>query len=403
MLFGYSLEETLISLSKTRPFVLENEGFQRQLVELEAMLRGPHNKKIKISDDQEVYTYASAPRALVPRSSSLDFKLGLVEIELLIPGLCTMDVKIPKESSISAVKERLVTHANDFLLSYSNPPAKVSKSWVVLAMFGHDDMYDFPLEKEAIELGVQLDLLQKMFGLEVYTPENATEQHVRWNSKCRFALVIFSVFKTNSAGQTYEEPWSFVHEERPGAPATFLEYNLLTTHLRAWDFGRCMDVKECFAVSFKLCQPSYTYVLSVTGQSYSSIKPIVFSFSPDPRDKRQFMRISTSANKPVQFHAPGEGGILGMGANAVVHRVELGKVIASTNSREPGFMESCPEGDRWDAAVKRHFSFEKMVAFLQNQSEAGLAKRIRMASSLNSDGRVVEFYGLGGMYPIHIV
>ena len=58
-------------------------------------------------------------------------------------------------------------------------------------------------------------------------------------------------------------------------------------------------------------------------------------------------------------------------------------------------MENCPQDDRWDAAVKRLFSFDKMVAFLQSRSEAGLAKRIRMASSLNSDGRVVEFYGLG--------
>ena len=36
-----------------------------------------------------------------------------------------------------------------------------------------------------------------------------------------------------------------------------------------------------------------------------------------------------------------------------------------------------------------------MRAFLENRSETGLAKRIRLASSLNSDGRVVEFYGLG--------
>jgi hypothetical protein len=133
----------------------------------------------------------------------------------------------------------------------------------------------------------------------------------------------------------------------------------------------------------------------VTGQTYCSMKPTVFSFSPDPQDKRHFMRISTSAHKPVQFHAPGEGGILGMGANAIVHRVDLGKVVKSANSREPGFMENCPQDDRWDAAVKRLFSFDKMVAFLQSRSEAGLAKRIRMASSLNSDGRVVEFYGLG--------
>ena len=136
-------------------------------------------------------------------------------------------------------------------------------------------------------------------------------------------------------------------------------------------------------------------VHAVTGQSYASIKPIVFSFSSDARDKRQFMRISSSANQPVQFHAPGEGGILGMGANAIVHRVELGKVEASANSREPGFMDDCPTEDRWDAAVKRHFSFDKMRTFMENRSEAGLAKRIRLASSLNSDGRVVEFYGLG--------
>lgn len=238
MLCGYPLEEPLKSLSQTRPFVLENEGFQRQLVELEAMLKGRHNKKVKISEtNQEVYTFGTPPREVMTRSSSLDSRLGLVEVELLIPGLCTMDVKIAKESSIAEVKERLIEHANEFFLSYSNPPAKVAKSWVVLAMFGYDDMYDFPLEKEAIELGVQLELMQQMFGLEVFTPPNSMEQHVRWNSKCRFALVIFSVYKLQSSGETYEEPWTFVHEERPGAPATFLEYNLLTTHLRAWDFG----------------------------------------------------------------------------------------------------------------------------------------------------------------------
>ena len=109
------------------------------------------------------------------------------------------------------------------------------------------------------------------------------------------------------------------------------------------------------------------------------------------------MRISTSANQPVQFHAPGEGGILGMGANAIVHRVDLGKVLSTTNSREPGFMEECHPKDKWDAAVKRHFSVEKMISSLEMRSEAGMAKRIRMASSLNSDGRVVEFYGLGGV------
>jgi hypothetical protein len=236
MLFGYSLEETLKSLSYTRSFVLENEGFQRQLVELEAMLQGPRNKRIKLADDHEVYSFANLPRALPVHSVSTDLAMGLVEVELLIPGICTMDVKIPNECSIATVKEHIVARANEFL-SFSNPTIKVARSWIVLAMFGYDDMYDFPLEKEAIELGVQINLLKTMFGLEVFIPANSTEQHVRWSSKCRFALVVFSVFKTSVAGESYEEPWTFVHEERPGAPATFIEYNLLTTHVRAWDFG----------------------------------------------------------------------------------------------------------------------------------------------------------------------
>lgn len=369
LLFGHSLEETLTSLSKTRPFLLENQGFQRQVVELEAMLATVHSKASRLPNNRMRYAYADPTNALSRHSSSMDNAMGLVEIELLIPGLCVMDVKIPKESSIAEVKERLKAHANKFFLSYSKAPATVAKSWVVLAMFGHDDKYDFPLEKEAIEIGVQLGLMKRMFGLEVFTPKGSTEQLVRWNSRCRFALVIFSVFRDNGTNQKTEEPWTFKHAERPGAPATFLQYNLRSTHLRAWDF--------------------------VTGQSYSSTTPIVFSFSPDPRDKRQFMRISTSANEPVQFHAPGEGGILGMGANAIVHRVILEKVVDPAHTEEPGLLNSYTGEDTWDAAVKRHFCYEKMVASLENRSEAGLAKRIRMARSLNSDRRVVEFYGLG--------
>lgn len=378
MLFGHSLEGAMKSLSQSRSFVLENEGFQRQLVELEVMLQGHHSKRIKVQDQQTMmYTYANPTQSaqLMRRTNSVNMAQGVVEVELLIPGLCTMDVTIEKESSIAAVKERLTEHANKYLLSHYSKdasvdvPSRVAKSWMVLAMFGFDDMYDFPLEKEAIELGVQLDLMQNMFGLEVFTPDDSTEQHVRWNSKCRFALVIFSVNKTSPTGELCEEPWTFVHEERPAAPATFLNNNLLSTHLRGWDF--------------------------IDGSPLASMKPIVFSFSADPREKRQFMSISTAANKPIRFHAPGEGNILGIGANAIVHRVELGKVAPSSQNRELDFLDRTPQEERIDAAVKRHFSFDKQMAFLENRSEAGLAKRLRAANSLNSDGRVVEFYGLG--------
>ena len=378
LLFGHPLEAALQSLSLSRPFILENIGFQRQLVELEALLQGSHSKRIKLQSDrggdQEIYAYATplSPASLMRSTTSADLDLGVVEVELLIPGLCTMDVKIEKDSSIAAVKETLTDHANSLLSHYSShaspdKPARISKCWMVLAMFGYDDMYDFPLESDLIEPAVQLDLIQSMFGLEVFTPEHSTEQYVRWNSKCRFALVIYSVVKMSPEGELPEEPWTFIHEERPAAPATFLDNNLLSTHLRAWDF--------------------------LDGSSLASLTPVVFSYSPDPRDKRDFMRISTRANKPVQFHAPGEGGILGMGANAIVHRCSLCKVTISSNSQD--LESSCAKEDIIDAAVKRHFSFEKMMAFMENRSEAGLAKRIRLANMLNSDGRVVEFYGLG--------
>jgi hypothetical protein len=120
------------------------------------------------------------------------------------------EVKIPIESTIAAAKACLVEHANIHLLAYADPPAVVSKSWIVLAMFGYDDMYDFPLEVEAIELSVQLGLMRSMFNLTVV--RDGPKQLVRWNEKCRFALVIFSVTKNSKNGSSIEEPWSFVHE-----------------------------------------------------------------------------------------------------------------------------------------------------------------------------------------------
>lgn len=140
MLFGHPIESILKSLSKNRPFVLENEGFQRQLVELEFLLRGRYSKKMKLSETLEMFTFGSLQQEQLRRhSSSSNLAMGVVEIELLIPGLCTMDVKIPSRSSVSVVKEKLIAHANEFLLSYSDPPTEVAKSWVVLAMFGYED------------------------------------------------------------------------------------------------------------------------------------------------------------------------------------------------------------------------------------------------------------------------
>lgn len=35
----------------------------------------------------------------------------------------------------------------------------------ILAVFGYDDMYDIPLEVEAVEMKVQLERMKSMFGL----------------------------------------------------------------------------------------------------------------------------------------------------------------------------------------------------------------------------------------------
>ncbi|KAL7537868.1 hypothetical protein ACHAXR_008129 [Thalassiosira sp. AJA248-18] len=444
MLHGKSLEDVLRHCARQRPFVLENVGFQRQLVELEVILNklkerdatqllrdqfnshwkllhhassaSQQSKRVRMmdedEDDKKLMSITDRPQeSFLHSSSEHDVLLGeKVEIELLIPGLCTMEVRIPKECSIPTVKKYLVQHANDNLLRHDQHPAKVAKSWVVLAMFGKDDMFDIPLEVEAVEMKIQLKRMKSMFGLTAKLKDG--EPHITWNERCRFALVIFSVLRipkvpssdSVSSGSLKMEinidatennidpsmhpdqiPWTFVHKERPNAPATLLENTLRGTHLRGWDF--------------------------VTGEAHGSKEPIVFSFAEDYHDRRAFMMVSRSSNALQQFHAPGEGDILGMGENAIVHRVQLSSTQADGGHRDEnwtrvnvGLKNEKPADNHssnkrreadWDAAVKRPFSLGKMLVFLQNSSEAGLAKRLRLANLLNSDKRVLYFYGLG--------
>ena len=407
---NYNMDSFCKSLGETRGFVLENEGFQKQLLELEWYLRQPMRKRKNYavagnSSSSRLLTmhaHGDPPRKDLPPSivaspsfhmletlvgnHSRSHSMGSsasepldsrekVEIELLIPGLCTMEAMIPVPSTIGEAKQHLIDHVNQNLLKGENK--QVAKSWVVLAVFGKDAEYDLPLEQEAIEASVQWDRLSKMFGLK--TEESKTDSStkvVHWNSLCRFALVIFSVYnnpshgiESNDSTARVQVPWTFVHRERPGVPSTLLENTLVNTKLRAWDF----------------CD----------GQAFESKEPIVFSFSTDPRDKRQFMKISTKSQEAQQFHAPGEGGILGMGANAIVHRVELKSTSPRSFDED---IQNDAGNEEWDAAVKRPFSLSKMLASLEAGSEAGLGKRLRQLSHrslLNSDGRVLYFYELG--------
>jgi len=426
---SYTMDALCESLSRSRPFVLENEGFQKQLLELEWYLQHTKQKRKNyscVSNTREasngnggkdskapvftMYAYGDPSRNEIPLSiaPAMSYETaesqpsedgeslcssfrsnpeGIhidnrkhVEIELLIPGLCTMEAMIPVPSSIKEVKQHLIDHVNTHLLK--SEQREVAKSWVVLAIFGKDAEYDLPLEEEAIETSVQWDRISNMFGLTIEESKgDSATKVVHWNSLCRFALVIFSVYnqspnrsatKSLDISSRPQEPWTFVHKERPGAPSTLLSNTLINTRLRAWDF----------------CD----------GQAFESKEPIVFSFSNDPRDKRQFMKISTCSQEAQQFHAPGEGGILGMGANAIVHRVELKSTSPKSFGHKNGGNQNEAGNEEWDAAVKRPFSLNKMLASLEAGSEAGLGKRLRQLSHrslLNSDGRVLYFYGLG--------
>ena len=145
-----------------------------------------------------------------------------------------MEVRIPRECTIPELKRCLIQHTNANLLSRDTHPCKVAKAWVVVAMFGYDDMYDIPLEVEAVELKVQLKRIKSMFGLTSRIINGLP--HVVWNERCRFALVIFSVVRlpteiaskmsTDSLKAMDDQddedpalspdqvPWTFYHEER---------------------------------------------------------------------------------------------------------------------------------------------------------------------------------------------
>eukprot|EP00930_Biecheleria_cincta_P047550 TRINITY_DN32985_c0_g1_i1.p1 TRINITY_DN32985_c0_g1~~TRINITY_DN32985_c0_g1_i1.p1 ORF type:complete len:779 (-),score=133.68 TRINITY_DN32985_c0_g1_i1:288-2624(-) len=369
------LEKILAACAESRPFVLENKGFQRQLVELEALVcraagqAASKGKRCLAGLDLPDASPKNNKRAALASSESLGEH---VEVELVVPGLaglCTFDVEIPAKAAIPSVKQILVERVNRHLASTSCK--SIGTAWLVFSMFGFDPEYDLCLEVEAVESSLQVARLEKAFGLEVVQEATLNSDAIlRWTDCCRFELFIFSLVKSCPEIQDeVQEPFTFVHKERSGAPGTFL-IHYGATYLRAWDFG--------------------------TGVAFRSTHAIVFSFSEDPRNKRDFMNVSTSENKRQQFNAPGEGGILGMGNNAIVHHVQLDAVSKSEQTLILDRPHSDVSGEKfWDAAVKRPFSLGKMLASLEHKSEAGVAKRLRMAGALNKNGRLLYFYGLG--------
>lgn len=207
-------------------------------------------------------------------------------------GACTLAAVIPVEATIDTVRKVLLERVNAYLRDTKG--VEIGKSWLLFTMFGLAVEFDLVLEEAAVEVKVQIARLQSTFGLELINDkeEPGPNTLVRWNSRCRFEVCIFSILRN-----AQHEPFTFRHQERAGAPGTLLAENSLDTNMRSWDF--------------------------TSGEAFRSTTPIIFSYSDDVRSKRDFMNISTNKTERQQFNHPGEGGILGMGANAIVHRVEL--------------------------------------------------------------------------------
>lgn len=406
MLCGHPLDELLAHCATVRPFILENKGFQQQIVELEAFVR-----RTSVGEALDALFSRRGRKRLRPPDAITDDEMErrrkacngqatAVRAELRVPGLYKVfEVELPAKATISAVKHALVERVNHHLATESSrrdlasePSPRVGKSWLVYQDNGAsglagDVMLDLVLEEEALESELQLAVLQKAFGLDVCSGPTDTEVSVCWRKQCYFELVIFSVVRSSplSDESPIHEAFTFQHHERAGAHGTLLMCNGIDAHLRAWDFG--------------------------SGAGFRSQEPIVFSFSKNCKSKRDFVDVSSGRGNQCQsFDRPsdsGNGATLGMGANAIVHRVELVSSMMSLGvsdllqrrkaflSRTTSMSDMSQVTKSWDAAVKRPFNLLKMLAFLNSKSEAGVAKRLRMAGALNKHGRLLYFYGLG--------
>lgn len=393
MTTGEPLLEVLARCSTVRPWVLENVGFQRQLCQLEQMRRFDRH-------DDERPKFKRLCRAVEAAEEGH---------RVHVPGLYkSFRIQVAsKAASIAEVKSQVLQAVNQHLKSEMD--AQVGKSWLIYHGFAPSftsqrgsiaRCCDLVLEEEALELGQQLAWLEQAFSLHI------EDGKVAWKQCSCFELVIFSLLPKGEAsfsapgltGNVVPEPFEFSHRERPNAPGTLLEQNLITTRLRAWDFG--------------------------SGEAFRSKQGVVFSYVKDARNKKDFKEVSSTGPLQCQkFSMPGadsDGAMLGMGANAIVQRVQLlpstcanlrpkGQFLDSAWTLNPPCSSITPSGIMqenhhhvdfspavvWDAAVKRSFGLRKMLASLEARSEAGMAKRLRMASALNKNGRLLYFYGLG--------
>ena len=123
--------------SESRPFILENTGFQRQLIELEAMrgVKAPPRKKQR-SVTFIAGTGTSSASAELAEQHATDAEQPTQLVELLVPGLRTFNVQVPLPCSIDTVKQTLVERVNSHFASSTEASTEASErrvgaSWLV--------------------------------------------------------------------------------------------------------------------------------------------------------------------------------------------------------------------------------------------------------------------------------
>ena len=109
LLHGTSLEEVLQICHRTRPFMLENVGFQRQLIELETAQSGQVHPASSMK--------LARPKPLLATSSGPFSGRSEVVVELLVPGLRAFNVAVKAESTIEELRATLTARVNEHIAS----------------------------------------------------------------------------------------------------------------------------------------------------------------------------------------------------------------------------------------------------------------------------------------------
>ena len=200
MLRGVSLDGILAQCSTTRPFIVENKGFQRQLVELEGKLVPPAPR------GAQAHRFGSE---LLPKRPRLDEspvdddddgeeKEGHVLCELFVPGVGPINLWLPSQCSIDTARWYLITAVDHEL---EKEGKRSGMAWLIFSTFGANlpEGFNLVLEDAAVERHVQLARRHAAIGRELGGDAPLADCEVRWTGACRFEVILFTFFGAAAA------------------------------------------------------------------------------------------------------------------------------------------------------------------------------------------------------------